>query len=67
MLTDFNPVELVHRISIPIGGKSICNLRFADDIDLMGGSNDELRDLTNRLSDRATAYGPTTRTTSVQN
>ena len=35
----------------------ICNLRFADDIDLMGGSNGELQDLTNRLADRAAAYG----------
>ena len=32
-------------------------LRFADDIDLMGGSNGELQDLINRLVDRATAYG----------
>ena len=32
-------------------------LRFADDIDLIGGSNGELQDLTNRLVDRATAYG----------
>ena len=29
---------------------------FADDIDLMGGSNGELQDPTNRLVDRATAY-----------
>ena len=34
----------------------MCNLRFADDIDLIGGSNGELQDLTNRLVDRATAY-----------
>ena len=33
-----------------------CNL-FGKDIDLMGGSNGELQDLTNRLADRATAYG----------
>ena len=39
--------------SISIGGRPICNLRFADDIDLMDGSNGELQDLTNR----ATAYG----------
>ena len=36
---------------------NICNLRFADDIDLMGGSSGELQDLTNRLVDRAMAYG----------
>ena len=29
----------------------------ADDIDLMGGSYGGLQDLTNRLVDRATAYG----------
>ena len=46
-----------HHTSISIGGRPICNLRFADDIDLMGGSNGELQDLTNRLIDRATAYG----------
>ena len=27
---------------ISIGGRPICNLRFADDIDLMGSSNGEL-------------------------
>ena len=31
--------------------------QFADDINLMGGSNGELQDLTNRLVDRSTAYG----------
>ena len=30
---------------------------LADDIDLMGNSNGERQDLTNRLVDRATAYG----------
>ena len=34
-----------------------CNLRFADDINLMGGSNGELQDLTSRLVDRAKACG----------
>ena len=46
-----------HQTSMSIGGRHICNLRFADDIDLMGGSNGELQDLTSRLIDRATAYG----------
>ena len=46
-----------HHTTISIGGRPVCNLRFADDIDLMGGSNDELQDLTNRLADRAGAYG----------
>ena len=43
--------------SITIGGRPICNLRFADDIDLMGGSEAELQDLTTRLEETSTAYG----------
>ena len=35
----------------------MCNLRFADDIDLKDGSSGELQDLTNRLVNRATPYG----------
>ena len=47
-----------HHTSISIGERpTICNLRFASDIDLMGSSNGELQDLTNGLADRATAYG----------
>ena len=46
-----------HQSTISIGGRSLCNLRFADDIDLMGGSKQELQNLTNRLSERANAYG----------
>ena len=36
-------------ITIFIGGRPICNLRFEDDIDLMGGNKNELQDLTTRL------------------
>ena len=46
-----------HHTSISIGGRSLCNLRYADDIDLTGGSDAELKDLTNTLVDRATACG----------
>ena len=46
-----------HHTLISTGGRPTCNLRFADDIDLMGGSCGELQDLTNRLEDRATAHG----------
>ena len=46
-----------HHSSIYIGGRPICNLQFADNIDLNGSSNGELQDLNNRLVDRATAYG----------
>ena len=45
-----------HHTSISVDGRPICNLRVADDTDLMGDSNGELQDLTNRLVDRATAY-----------
>ena len=46
-----------HHTSISIGGRPTCNVRFADDIDLTGGRNGELQDLTDRLEDRATTYG----------
>ena len=46
-----------HHTSISINGRPICNLRFADDIDLMAGSKQELQELTDRLSNRAGAYG----------
>ena len=51
--------ETLHEFesTISIGGRTIHNLRFADDIDLMGGSNNELQDLTNRLADTSGAYG----------
>ena len=46
-----------HVTTVSIGGRPLCNLRFADDIDLMGGSNAELQDLTDKLVNRAGAYG----------
>ena len=46
-----------HHTSISSGGWPICNLRFTDNIILMGGSNGELQDPDNKLVDRATAYG----------
>ena len=46
-----------HHMSVSIRERPMRNPRFADDIDLMGGSNGELQDLTNRLVDRATVYG----------
>ena len=45
-----------HHTSISIGGRPICNPRFADGVDLMSGTNGELQDLANRLVDRAWAY-----------
>ena len=34
----------------------MCNLRFADDIDLVGGSENELQNFTTRLEEKARAY-----------
>ena len=51
--------ETLHNFksTISTGGRTISNLRFADDIDLMWGSNDELQELTDRLSNSAREYG----------
>ena len=46
-----------HTTTISISGRPICNLCFADDIDLMAGSNSELQELTNKLIATASAYG----------
>ena len=40
-----------------IDTSSVSNLRFADDIDLLGGSEDELQQLTERLDETAAGYG----------
>ena len=51
--------ETLHNLksTISIGRRIISNLRFADDIDPMGGNNDELQELTDRLSNSAREYG----------
>ena len=51
--------ETLHNFksTVSIGGRTLSNLRFADDIDLMGGSNKELQELTTRLTQRSGAYG----------
>ena len=46
-----------HHTSSFIGGRPICNLRFVDEIDLMGDSNGELQDLNDRLMYRTRPYG----------
>ncbi|PIK33493.1 endonuclease-reverse transcriptase [Apostichopus japonicus] len=46
-----------HHTSISIGGRPICNLRFADDIDLMGGNINDLQDFTNKLATTAGKFG----------
>jgi len=40
-----------------VGGRRITNLHFADDIDLVAGSRNELADLTACLDEASTAYG----------
>ena len=42
---------------VSIGGRRPCNVRFADDIDLLGGSEEELQRLTERLEKTAAGYG----------
>ena len=43
--------------TISIGSRNLSNLRFADDINLISGSNDKLQTLTNKLSNSASRYG----------
>ena len=43
--------------SISVGGRPLWNLKFADDIDLLAGTNDELQELTDQLSKSSTRYG----------
>ena len=46
-----------HKSTIYVGGMIINNLRFADDIDLIAGTNSELQEITNRLSEASKDYG----------
>jgi len=43
--------------SISINGRTICNLRFADDFDLMAGSTEEHQDLSTRVERSRSWYG----------
>ncbi|GFR82137.1 endonuclease-reverse transcriptase [Elysia marginata] len=43
--------------TISIFGRPLCNLRFADDIDLIAGSQAELQVLTDRLVASSKAFG----------
>ena len=43
--------------SVSIGGRPLCNLRFTDDIDLLGGSEEELQQFTERLDKIAAGCG----------
>ena len=43
--------------SVSIGGRTITNLRFADEIDALAGKKDELVKLINHLDTTSTKYG----------
>ena len=45
-----------YHASNSVDDRPVCNLRFTNDIDPIGGSNAELQDLTNRVVDSARAY-----------
>ena len=48
----------VHEGTVSIGGRTITNLRFADDdIDGLAGEEEELANLVERLYKASTAYG----------
>ena len=46
-----------HEGTFSIGGRTIANLRFADDIDGLAGEEEELANLAERLDKASTAYG----------
>ena len=46
-----------HEGTVSIGGRTITNLRFADDIDDLAGEEKKLANLVERLDKASTAYG----------
>ena len=46
-----------HEGTVSIGGRTITNLRFADDIDGLAGEEEKLANLVGRLEKASTAYG----------
>ena len=44
-------------VTVSSGGRTITNLRFADDIDGLAGEEEELANLVQRLDKACTAYG----------
>ena len=46
-----------HKGTVRIGGRTITNLRFADDINGLAGEEKELAKLAERLDKASTAYG----------
>ena len=45
------------KVTVSIGGRTITNLRFADDIDGLAGEEKELAKSVERLDKASTAYG----------
>ena len=46
-----------HEGTVSIGGRTITNVRFADDIDGVAGEEEELANLVERLDKASRAYG----------
>ncbi len=46
-----------HEGTVSVRGRTITNLRFADDIDGLAGEEEELASLVERLNKASTAYG----------
>ena len=46
-----------HEGTVRIGGRTITNLRFADDIDGLAGEEEKMANLVERLDKASTAYG----------
>ena len=46
-----------HEGTVSIGGRTITNFRFADDIDGLAGEEEELANLVERLDKASTSYG----------
>ena len=46
-----------HEGAVSIGGRTITNLRFADDIDGLAGEDEDLAKLAECLNKASTAYG----------
>ena len=46
-----------HEDTVSTGGRTLTNIRFADDIDGLAGEDEELAKLVERLNKASTAYG----------
>jgi len=46
-----------HESTVSIGGRTITDLRFADDIDGLAGTEEELRELIKRINETSMKFG----------